>query len=163
MGHDDSLIISTSSNTTQNKATGTDDHSKENETQCKRRNTTNDGNTTDDSGVDSICCTLDTGDKFSGSKNNNDEAQVYRDHEPSNASPSLRGAQSSKSASSFLQDIATYGYDTISKKRNSIWKREFNISGAGGNNENHVTSVQEECKDEEYHTYANVNFSRETE
>jgi hypothetical protein len=161
--HDDSLIISTSSNNVQVKATGTNDHSKENENQCKRRNTTNDGNTTDDSGVDSICCTLDTGDKLGGSKNNNEDSQVNRDNEPSNASPSLRGAQNSKSASSFLQDIATYGYDTISKKRNSIWKREYNINGAGGNNENHVTSVQEECKDldtKEYHTYANVDFSR---
>ena len=163
LGRDDSLILGVL-NDTKSKTTDSQEKCRENETQCKRRSTINDGNTTDDSGVDSICCILDSGDKCGSSQNNNEESrEVFRDQKASNASPSLRGAtQSSKSASSFLQEIATYSYDTISKKRNSIWKREYNISGTGLSSENQVyNSVEEECKDidtKDHHTYANVNF-----
>ena len=160
LGRDDSLSIA-ASNLSQTKIDSSDIQTGEKENQSKRRLTNHDGNTTDDSGVDSICCTLDTGDKFNGSN----EAQNNHDIAPVNSSPPLRTSQNSKSASSFLQDIATYGYDTISKKRSSIWKREFNINGAGGaTSDTYVGGGhKEECKNfdsKDHHTYANVNFNR---
>merc|ERR1712223_941784 len=161
LGRDDNLTIA-ASNLSHTKFDNSDSQSVEKENPNKRRLTTHDGNTTDDSGVDSICCILDTGDKFNGLN----EPQSNRDITPVNSSPPLRTSQNSKSASSFLQDIATYGYDTISKKRSSIWKREFNINGAGGasNCDSYVGGGhRDECKDfdsKDHHTYANVNFSR---
>merc|ERR1712223_92154 len=161
LGRDDSLTIA-ASNLSHTKIDNSDSQSVEKENTNKRRLTNHDGNATDDSGVDSICCILDTGEKFNGLN----EPQSNRDITPVNSSPPLRTSQNSKSASSFLQDIATYGYDTISKKRSSIWKREFNINGAGGasSSDSNVGGGQrDECKDfdsKDHHTYANVNFSR---
>ena len=170
LGRDDSLPLCVSSSDQVNKASDSEDHNNCNKTE--KRVHINDGNTTDDSGVDSLCCILENDKKISdGSKtfneNESDNQFLTKDHKTVNtlSASSLHDSSTSKSATSFLHDIATYGYDTISKKRNSIWKKEYNVSGAVANGrDNYVTSVDEEdlinehVDTKDHHTYANVHF-----
>ena len=170
LGRDDSLPLCVSSSEQVKKASDSEDPNDRNKTE--KRVHINDGNTTDDSGVDSLCCILENDKKISDGLNKLNEGEsnsqyLTQDHKTVNtlSASSLHDNSTSKSATSFLQDIATYGYDTISKKRNSIWKREYNISGPGANgSDNYVTSVDEEdlinehVDTKDHHTYANIHF-----
>ena len=153
-----------------NKASDSEDHNDRNKTE--KRVHLNDGSSTDDSGVDSLCCILENDIKISGgskklNENESNNQYLTQDHKTVNtlSASSLHDSSTSKSATSFLHDIATYGYDTISKKRNSIWKKEYNVSGAVANgSDNYVTTVDQEDLINEYvdtkdhHTYANIHF-----
>ena len=170
LGRDDSLPLCVSSSEQVNKASDSEDHNDRNKTE--KRVHINDGSSTDDSGVDSLCCILENDIKISGgskklNENESNNQYLTQDHKTVNtlSASSLHDSSTSKSATSFLHDIATYGYDTISKKRNSIWKKEYNVSGAVANgSDNYVTSVDQEDLINEYvdtkdhHTYANIHF-----